>query len=45
MKLQVVCNECFKKLTIDGGFTNLKETMFIIPVKIGHKCNIKDVKK
>ena len=45
MKLQTVCNKCFRKLKIDGGFTNLKETMFIIPVKIGHKCNIKGGKK
>ena len=45
MKLQVVCNECFKKLTIDGGFTNLKESILTMPIIIKHKCSDKEVKK
>jgi len=45
MKLQVVCNKCFKKLTIDGGYTNLKESILTMPIIIKHKCSDKEVKK
>ena len=45
MKIQIVCNECYKKLNIDGGYTNLKESVFIIPIVAKHQCKVKEGKK
>ena len=45
MKLQVVCNKCFKNLKIDGGYTNLNESILTMPIIIKHKCSDKEDKK
>ena len=45
MKLHIVCNECYRKLKIDGGYTDLKESVLILPIIAKHQCNIKEGKK
>ena len=45
MKLSIVCSECYRKLKTDGGYTNLDESVLIIPTVVKHQCKIKEDKK